>query len=97
MRAILDHFADKLLFSVKGLAPGNVLTDANPLEAEVKRTMIDRARESILLIDGSKLDNPGLSAIAPVRRDRPGLVADAGAAPSSASLAETGIRVDEVA
>jgi UDP-N-acetyl-D-mannosaminuronate dehydrogenase len=27
------------------LAPGHVLTDANPLEAEVKRTMIERARE----------------------------------------------------
>jgi DeoR/GlpR family transcriptional regulator of sugar metabolism len=66
VRAIQDHFADKLLFSVKGLAPGNVLTDANPLEAEVKRTMIERARESILMIDGSKLDQPGLSAITPI-------------------------------
>jgi DeoR/GlpR family transcriptional regulator of sugar metabolism len=66
VRAIQDHFADKLLFSVKGLAPGNVLTDANPLEAEVKRTMIERARESILMIDGSKFDQPGLSAITPV-------------------------------
>jgi DeoR/GlpR family transcriptional regulator of sugar metabolism len=66
VRAIQDHFADKLLFSVKGLAPRNVLTDANPLEAEVKRTMIERARESILLIDGSKFDQPGLSAITPI-------------------------------
>jgi DeoR/GlpR family transcriptional regulator of sugar metabolism len=66
VRAIQDHFADKLLFSVKGLAPGHVLTDANPLEAEVKRTMIERARESILMIDGSKFDQPGLSAITPV-------------------------------
>ena len=66
VRAIGDHFADKLLLSVKGLGPGNVLTDANPLEAEVKRTMIARARESILLIDETKLDNPGLSAIAPL-------------------------------
>lgn len=96
VRAILDHFADKLLFSVKGLAPSNVLTDANPLEAEVKRTMIERARESILLMDGSKFDNPGLSAIAPVAAIDRALVANAGRA-QIRSLAETGIRVDEVA
>ena len=77
VRSILDHFADKLLFSVKGLAPNNILTDANSLEAEVKRTMIERARESILLIDGSKFDNPGLSAIAPVDAIDTVLVADA--------------------
>ena len=66
VHAIESHFADKLLFSVKGIAPGNVMTDANPLEAEVKRAMIDRARDPVLLIDGSKFDRPGLAAIGPV-------------------------------
>ena len=95
VRTILDHFADKLLFSVKGLAPSNVLTDANPLEAEVKRTMIERARESILLIDGSKFDNPGLSAIAPVDAIDTVLVADAERG-QLRSLADTPARVEAV-
>ena len=96
VRAIQDHFADKLLFSVKGLAPGHVLTDANPLEAEVKRTMIERARESILLIDGSKFDQPGLSAIAPISAVDTVLVAGADRAQLRA-LGESGARVEEVA
>src|SRR3954451_18018371 len=92
VRAIQDHFADKLLFSVKGLAPGHVLTDANPLEAEVKRTMIERARESILLIDGSKFDQPGLSAIAPISAIDSVLVAGADRA-QLRSLGDSGARV----
>jgi DeoR/GlpR family transcriptional regulator of sugar metabolism len=96
VRAIQDHFADKLLFSVKGLAPGHVLTDANPLEAEVKRTMIERARESILLIDGSKFDQPGLSAIAPISAVDTVLVAGAERMQLRA-LAESGARVEEIA
>ena len=96
VEAIGRHFADKLLFSVKGLAPGHVLTDANPLEAEVKRTMIERARESILLIDGSKFDQPGLSAIAPISSVDTVLVADADRA-QLRSLGDAGVRVEEVA
>ena len=96
VRAIQDHFADKLLFSIKGLAPGNVLTDANPLEAEVKRTMLARARESILLIDESKLDNPGLSAIAPVSAVHTVLVTG-GSRTQLRALAETGVVIEELA
>jgi DeoR/GlpR family transcriptional regulator of sugar metabolism len=96
VRAIQAHFADKLLFSVKGLAPGYVLTDANPLEAEVKRTMIERARESILLMDGSKFDQPGLSAIAPIDAVDTVLIAGAGR-DGARSLAEAGIRFEDVA
>jgi DeoR/GlpR family transcriptional regulator of sugar metabolism len=96
VRTIQDHFADKLLFSVKGLAASNVLTDANPLEAEVKRTMIERARESILLMDGSKFDQPGLSAIAPISSVDTVLVADADRA-QLRSLGDTGVRVEEIA
>jgi DeoR/GlpR family transcriptional regulator of sugar metabolism len=96
VRAIQDHFADKLLFSVKGLAPGNVLTDANPLEAEVKRTMIERARESILLIDGSKFDQPGLSAIAPIAAVDTVLVSG-GDREHLRSLSAAGVRYEELA
>jgi DeoR/GlpR family transcriptional regulator of sugar metabolism len=96
VRAIQDHFADKLLFSVKGLAPGNILTDANPLEAEVKRTMIERARDSILLIDGSKFDNPGLSAIAPIGAVDTVLIAG-GDREHLSALAAAGVRYEDVA
>ena len=95
VRAIQDHFADKLLFSVKGLAPGNVLTDANPLEAEVKRTMIERARESILLIDGSKFDQPGLSAITPIAAVDTVLIAG-GDREHLRELAAAGVRYEEL-
>lgn len=93
VQAIHAHFADKLLFSVKGIAPGNVMTDANPLEAEVKRAMIDRARDAVLLIDGSKFDRPGLSAIGPVSAAAAVLVGDAEPEHLRA-LAESGVPVE---
>jgi len=60
------HLADRVFFSVKGLAGGHTLTDADPLEAEVKRAMIDRAGEATLLVDATKLGVRGLSVIAPI-------------------------------
>ena len=66
VRTVQGHFADRLLFSVKGVASNGMLTDADPLEAEVKRTMIEQAGESVLLIDQSKLSVRGLSVIAPL-------------------------------
>jgi DeoR/GlpR family transcriptional regulator of sugar metabolism len=65
-RTVTEHYADRLFLSVKGIVDGDTLTDADPLEADVKRKMISHARESVLLIDGSKLDVRGLSAIAPL-------------------------------
>jgi DeoR/GlpR family transcriptional regulator of sugar metabolism len=59
------HFADHVLFSVRGLTDG-YLTDPDPLESEVKRAMINRARQAVLLVDGSKFDRPALSQIAHV-------------------------------
>ena len=43
-----------------------MMTDADALEAEVKRTMIAQAGESTLLVDSSKLPVRGLSVIASV-------------------------------
>jgi DeoR/GlpR family transcriptional regulator of sugar metabolism len=73
-RAVQDieaHFADHVLFSVRGVT-GGYLTDPDPLESEVKRAMIERARQVVLLVDGSKFDRPALTQIAHV--DRIGLV-----------------------
>jgi DeoR/GlpR family transcriptional regulator of sugar metabolism len=66
VRTVQGHFADRLFLSVKGLTQGGMMTDADALEAEVKRTMIAQAGESTLLIDHSKMQVRGLSVIASV-------------------------------
>lgn len=64
VRVIRDHFADKLFLSVKGVAGDGSLTDPDPLECEVKRAMIERAEESILLLEPEKLSARGSHLIA---------------------------------
>ena len=93
--AIERHFADKALFSVNGVAPGGVLTEADPLEAEVKRQMLARARRTILMLDGSKFERAGLSAIVEVKTIAKVLVADATPAQLQ-HLAAAGVDVEEV-
>jgi DeoR/GlpR family transcriptional regulator of sugar metabolism len=68
VRSIEAHFADHVIFSVRGLTPDGYLTDPDPLEAEVKRAMISRARQAVLLVDGSKFDRPALTQIADVNQ-----------------------------
>ena len=94
-RGIRAHFADKLLLSVKGIAPGGLLTDPDPLEAEVKRAMIERAHEPILLVDSSKFEQSSLSVIAEASELSLVLAADP---PSRgvAELIEAGVRVTRV-
>ena len=65
-RTVNEYFGDRLFLSVKGVVDGDTLTDADSLEADVKRTMIAHARDAVLLIDGSKLNVRGLVSIAPV-------------------------------
>lgn len=65
VHAVLGHFADRLFLSVKGVTADGTLTDADPLEAEVKRAMIAHAESAVLLLDRSKLSTRGLSAIGP--------------------------------
>ena len=63
VRTVQGHFADRLFLSVKGLTESGMMTDADALEAEVKRTMIAQAGESTLLVDESKMRARGLSVI----------------------------------
>jgi DeoR/GlpR family transcriptional regulator of sugar metabolism len=65
------HLADHALISVRGLT-GGYLTDPDPLESEVKRTMIRRARQTVVLVDSSKFGRTALTQIAHV--DEVGLV-----------------------
>ena len=66
VRTVQGHFADRLFLSAKGLTANGMMTDADALEAEVKRTMIAQAGESTLLVDSSKLSVRGLSLIGSV-------------------------------
>ena len=66
VRTVQGHFADRLFLSVKGLTETGVMTDADSLEAEVKRAMIPQAGESTLLVDHTKLLARGLSVVASV-------------------------------
>jgi DeoR/GlpR family transcriptional regulator of sugar metabolism len=74
---IAAHYADQVLFSVRGLTHDGHLTDPDALEAEIKRTMIQRSRRAVLLVDGSKFDRPALSVIAKVTDLSAILAADA--------------------
>lgn len=76
VHATTSHVADVAFLSVKGVTSRGQLTDPDPLEAEVKRAMIEQSRQSVLLIDGSKLDQPGMSVIATIPRISMVLAAD---------------------
>ncbi|MBV9820168.1 MAG: DeoR/GlpR transcriptional regulator [Solirubrobacterales bacterium] len=67
VQSVREHFPDHLFFSVKALTADGTLTEADPLEAEVKQAMMAQAGETILLVDRSKLTARGLVAIAPVQ------------------------------
>ena len=63
IRMIESYRADRTFFSVKGITPDGQLTEANPLEAEVKRAMIRQSASPVLLVDGRKFERQGLSVI----------------------------------
>jgi DeoR/GlpR family transcriptional regulator of sugar metabolism len=95
VRSIEAHFADHVIFSVRGLTPDGFLTDPDPLEAEVKRAMISRARQAVLLVDGSKFDRPALTQIADV--DQVGVILAADVSEAALKpLARMGIDVRRV-
>jgi DeoR/GlpR family transcriptional regulator of sugar metabolism len=95
VRTVEAHFADHLFFSVKAIAATGMLTEADTLEAEVKRTMIGQAGSSTLLVDRSKLSARGLTAIAPVTEIACVLGADLTAA-ELAALRAHGVQVRTV-
>lgn len=77
VRTIKSHFANKAVLSVKGITPEGYLTDPDPLEAEVKRAMIEHSAEPILLVDESKFEQRSLNVISHVSELSRVLVADA--------------------
>jgi DeoR/GlpR family transcriptional regulator of sugar metabolism len=95
IHTVLGHFADRMFLSVKGVTRDGVLTDADELEAEVKRAMIAQSEEAVLLLDDSKLGARGQNAIARVTEVSSVL---AHGAPSSAlePLRATGVNLKVV-
>jgi DeoR/GlpR family transcriptional regulator of sugar metabolism len=95
VRTVQGHFADRLFLSVKGLTETGMMTDADALEAEVKRAMIAQAGESILLIDRSKLLVRGLSVVSSVS-DVSVVLADGTSVAETAALRAAGAAIEPV-
>jgi DeoR/GlpR family transcriptional regulator of sugar metabolism len=95
LKAVDTHFTDRLFFSCKGVTPTGVLTDADPLEAELKRAMIAQAAVSTVLLDGSKLTVRGLNAIAPLS-ELDEVLTHGVAEPELARLRSADVRVEAV-
>jgi len=89
------YFADKVFFSVKGLTESGHLSNPDPLEAEVKRAMIEQSHEPVLLVDSTKFDQRGLSAITDVREVALVLAADT-PEDRMVALTEAGVEVRRV-
>jgi DeoR/GlpR family transcriptional regulator of sugar metabolism len=66
VRALRGYLVDRVVFSVKGVTKEGFLTDADPLEAEVKRAMIAHAQTAVLLATSQKFDDRGLAVVGPV-------------------------------
>jgi DeoR/GlpR family transcriptional regulator of sugar metabolism len=94
VRTAQQHFADSALLSVKGVTDAGVLTDPDPLEAEVKRTLIANSERPLLLADAGKLRARGMAAIAPLEQLHGAVVAGA-EPPELAVLRSAGLEVHE--
>jgi DeoR/GlpR family transcriptional regulator of sugar metabolism len=92
VRSVRDHFADRMFLSVTGVTPDGVMTDADVLEAEVKRAMVEQAKAPVLLLDDSKLAARGRQAIARVTSVAL-VLADGLDAGERARLDELGVKV----
>jgi DeoR/GlpR family transcriptional regulator of sugar metabolism len=66
VRAVAEHFADRLFLGVAGVTTAGMLTESDPLEAEIKRAMIAQASGAVLLLDAATLAGHGLIAVAEV-------------------------------
>jgi DeoR/GlpR family transcriptional regulator of sugar metabolism len=65
IRTIERFSADRVIFSVNGIAPDGSLTDPDPDEATVKRAMINHARTVILIAAAETFRDRGPHVIAP--------------------------------
>ena len=59
MKLAQEYYPSKALFSCTGISPQSKITDNSHYEIEVKRMMIERAQETFLLADQTKLNKSG--------------------------------------
>lgn len=95
IRMIERFFVDRIVFSVKGIERDGHLTDPDPLEADVKRAMIERARTVVLVAGAHKFDERGLNVVVPAASVDMAFLADPPAAGVRA-LAAAGVDVNRV-
>src|SRR5690606_25217550 len=63
---LADMYTSKAFLSAHGLSAEHGLSGSNQLEALTYRAMIQRARQTIVLADHSKIGNVALHRIAPI-------------------------------
>jgi DeoR/GlpR family transcriptional regulator of sugar metabolism len=96
VRSLRGYRADRLVFAVKGVTPDGDLTDAEPLEAEVKRNMIAYATTVVLLATASKFDDRGRIVVGTAEDVDFVYVTTGGANSAEHSLAPHGVTVKRV-
>lgn len=92
VQAVRAHFSEKTIMSVKGVTRDGYLTDPDVQEAEVKREMIRRSEDRLLLVEGSKLNKRALNVVTHVSELSRVLVAD-GDGSRLAELESAGVEV----
>jgi len=65
-KGIRNYHVDKVFLGVKGISIDGV-TDSYEAEAQLKKAMIESARETILVVDSSKFNKIALVNIAPLK------------------------------
>ena len=95
VRAIGGFYADRVVFSVKGISEEGFLTDPDALEAEVKRAMITHAATVVLVATHRKFDGRGLNVIAPAARVQVAYLTDPPPA-GARILADAGVEIVRV-
>jgi DeoR/GlpR family transcriptional regulator of sugar metabolism len=95
MRTLRGYRADRLVFAVKGITPGGDLTDAEALEAEVKRGMIAYAKTVVLLATASKFEDRGRIVVGALE-DVDVVYVTGGTSSADESLAAHGVAVKRV-
>jgi DeoR/GlpR family transcriptional regulator of sugar metabolism len=95
VRALRGYRADRVVFSVKGITPDGHLTDAEPIEAEVKRGMIANAKTVVLLATASKFEDRGRAVVGVAEEVDVAFVTD-GTGAGSRPLAACGVAVHRV-
>ena len=68
MRMVTDIIIDKYFMATIGVVPGYGLTDSSQNDCEIKKAVLERAREVILLVDSSKFNARGLFLTAPLSK-----------------------------